>query len=337
MMDIKTLNLLTLIFFVLTSPRHSTAGESIMTRSSNSENIMARQLIDKLYEGIPQEIKGHRVNHAKGIVLSGTFTPTKQAKQISTAPHFATTTPIIVRLSNSTGIPDIEDQNPKASPRGIAIRFKLRNQQITDLIGHSVEGFPVDTPEEFIKFLSIANQASNKPDQFSEYVETHLASKRFFSLLGRTPQSFATTAFYPLHAFKFINKDKTITIGRYIIQPVQGVHYLNEEQAKAKDKNFLSLELRDQLKKAPVQYRLLLQIANPTDDLMHISQPWHGEHKIIDLGRISLTDVLDNQIIADQSLIFDPTRLSSGIESVKDPMFEIRSPAYQLSKIRRTE
>ncbi|ENU94250.1 hypothetical protein F971_00147 [Acinetobacter vivianii] len=30
--------------------------------------------------------------------------------------------------------------------------------------------------------------------------------------------------------------------------------------------------------------------------------------------------------------MFDPTLLISGIENVKDPMFEIRSAAYQMSK-----
>ncbi|ENU94249.1 hypothetical protein F971_00146 [Acinetobacter vivianii] len=86
------------------------------------------------------------------------------------------------------------------------------------------------------------------------------------------------------------------TVGRYIIQPVQGVHYLNEEQKKLKDKNFLFLELHNLLKNESIQYKLLLKVANSKDDLMHISHPWIGRHEIIELGVIRLSHILENQV-----------------------------------------
>lgn len=336
-MKLNKIDFFIVLFSTLLASQYIVAGDSKVAIQSNSNEILSKELVDKLYEGKSKEIQGHRVNHAKGIIISGIFIPSKKAGQISKAIHFSAPTPIIVRLSNSSSIPNIEDQNPKANPRGIAIRFNLQNQQITDLIGHSVEGFPADTPEEFINFLSMANQAANKPEQFADYIENHPASKRFFSLLDQTPQSFATTNFYPLHAFKFINKENAITVGRYIIQPVQGVDYLNEEQKKVKDKNFLFLELHNLLKNESIQYKLLLQVANSKDDLMHISQPWNGRHEVVELGLIRLSHILDNQVNTEKNLMFDPTLLISGIESVKDPMFEIRSAAYQMSKKRRSE
>ncbi|MEN8321212.1 catalase family peroxidase [Acinetobacter junii] len=298
-------------------------------------NHLAKQLVNHLYDGNQPDIKGHRVNHAKGILLTGSFIPSKQARQYSSALHFSQTTPVIVRLSNSTGIPNIEDQNPRASPRGIAIRFLLPEQQHTDLVGHSVEAFPADTPEEFGRFLEIANQANINPKLFNQYIAEHPATQRFFSLLGTTPQSYATTPFYPLHTFKFINDQHKVTIGRYQIQPLLSIHNLSTVEAKQKDKNFLQQELVQHLKTKPVQYKLILQIANSEDNLMHISQPWDGKHQMIELGTLNLTTILNNQSITDQALLFDPTHLTAGIDSVNDPMFVVRSPAYQLSAIRR--
>ncbi|MBD1220605.1 catalase [Acinetobacter seifertii] len=70
---------------------------------------------------------------------------------------------------------------------------------------------------------------------------------------------------------------------------------------------------------------------------MRISQPWLGPHEIIDLGTITLNKVGDDQLKLNQDLAFDPTKLSTGIESVQDSMFAIRSPSYRLSTIRRSQ
>src|ERR1700722_11714164 len=64
---------------------------------------------------------GYRPAHAKGILLSGVFTPAANAQSLSRAPHFIReNTPVSVRFSNSTGIPTIPDNDPNADPRGMA-------------------------------------------------------------------------------------------------------------------------------------------------------------------------------------------------------------------------
>src|SRR4051794_18985409 len=96
---------------------------------------------------------GFRPAHARGVLVSGTFTPTPEAATISTAPHFThPSTPITVRLSNSTGIPLVPDTDPNANPRGFAIRFHLGERVHTDIIGHSTSAFPVRTGDEFLEF-----------------------------------------------------------------------------------------------------------------------------------------------------------------------------------------
>lgn len=69
---------------------------------------------------------GFRPAHAKGIALTGIFTTAAGAQRLTKAPHVArATTPVTVRFSNSTGLPSLPDTAPKASPRGLAIRFHL--------------------------------------------------------------------------------------------------------------------------------------------------------------------------------------------------------------------
>ena len=91
---------------------------------------------------------GFRANHAKGVLVTGSFTPAKAAAALSKAPHFAKTVPVLVRFSNGTGVPTLPDADPNASPHGVAIRFQLAGSNSTDIVSSSSNGFPVATPEK---------------------------------------------------------------------------------------------------------------------------------------------------------------------------------------------
>ena len=51
--------------------------------------------------------KGYRANHAKGVMVEGTFTPNPAAASFSKAPHFAKAVPVLVRFSDTTGVPTL--------------------------------------------------------------------------------------------------------------------------------------------------------------------------------------------------------------------------------------
>jgi catalase len=63
---------------------------------------------------------GFRPAHAKGILLTGVFTPSAEAASLTRASHIRrTSTPVTVRFSNFAGIPTVPDNDPQgASPRG---------------------------------------------------------------------------------------------------------------------------------------------------------------------------------------------------------------------------
>src|SRR6266446_10418253 len=86
---------------------------------------------------------GFRPVHAKGFMYSGTFTPSPGAAKLTRAPHSVRpTTPVTVRFSLAAGIPTVADNDTEASPQSIAVRFHLAEHVHTDIIAHSVDGFP---------------------------------------------------------------------------------------------------------------------------------------------------------------------------------------------------
>src|SRR5580704_16869204 len=120
---------------------------------------------------------GYRIAHAKGIVVTGTFTPSPGATALSRAPHLvAASTPVIVRYSNASGIPTIADNDPTSQIRGLAIRFNLPNGTFTDIVANTRNGFAVGTGEDFAAFLDaiVAQSPTASTRRRSKHSSAHI-------------------------------------------------------------------------------------------------------------------------------------------------------------------
>ena len=120
-------------------------------RNLHNDLPLAEQLLatlDSLFGVHP----GFRPAHAKGLMCSGTFTPSPEAARLTRAPHAARpSTSVTVRYSDSPGLPTAPDNDPQRlrDPRGFAVRFDLADHVHTDIVAHSFNGFPVHTGEQF--------------------------------------------------------------------------------------------------------------------------------------------------------------------------------------------
>ena len=123
--------------------------------AGNYTNLALAEELLRALDALSGLHPGFRPAHAKGLMCSGTFTPSPEAQQLTRAPHASRpSTPVTVRYSNSTGVPTIPDNDSQHSgPRGIGVRFHLADHVHTDIVAHSTNGFPVRTGEEFLEFL----------------------------------------------------------------------------------------------------------------------------------------------------------------------------------------
>jgi catalase len=192
---------------------------------------------------------GFRPAHAKGALLTGTFSPAPSAAALTHAPHIQReSTPVTVRFSNSTGLPLIPDNNPNANPKGIAIRFHLGERAHTDIIAHSTDGFPARTGAEFLEFLRAAassDPSKPSPSPIEVYLGSHPEALAFVQAPKPAPSSFARETYFGITAMRFKNKDGVAHYGRYRIVPAAGNHHLSEAEVAARGVNFLFDELRE--------------------------------------------------------------------------------------------
>jgi catalase len=283
---------------------------------------------------------GCRPVHAKGAMCSGTFTPSAEAVRLTRAPHATRpSTPVVVRFSDFAGVPTVPDNDPNAaSPRGIAIRFSLGEHVHTDIIGHSVDGFPTRTGGEFLEFIrALASSGPNtpKPTPLDTFLAAHPRARQFAETPKPIPSSFATESYFAVTAFRFTNSQGLSRYGRFRVRPEAGNGYLSAAEAARRSANFLFEELARRLAQGPVKFDVVVQMAADKDDVNDSTITWPNTRQELEFGTITLTKLLDDADPEIRKIIFDPIPRVDGIDPSDDPLIEVRSALYLLSGRRR--
>jgi catalase len=294
-------------------------------------------VLDKLAGGVHP---GFRPVHAKGMMYSGTFTPSPDAAQLTRAPHAARpSTPVTVRFSLSAGVPSVADNDPQgASPLAMAVRFHLADHAHTDIIAHSHNGFPTRTPEEFLEFLRAAaasGPGAPMPPPIAAFLAAHPKAKAFVEAPKPLPTSYARQAYFAVTAFKFTNAAGQGRFGRFRIRPEAGVELLTPEQAATKTADFLAAELSERLARGPAGFRVLVQLAEAGDDVADSTALWPESRPLVEFGALAVRERVDELAPERRKIIFDPLPRVDGIDSAGDPLTAVRSEIYLLSGRRR--
>jgi catalase len=311
-----------------------------MSESAASPDVVT-QLVETM-RALAGSHPGFRPVHAKGIVCSGTFRGAPAARGVSRAPHLqGQAVPTVLRFSNSNGDPNIHDGIPSA--RALAVKFELPDGKKADILGLHIEGFLVRTPAEFLAFLSaqLPDPANGKPspDGVPRFLASHPATGAFIERLTKKPipASYGQACYYSEHAFKFTAANGTSRFGRYRWVPEAGEAYLSPDDASKRSANFLREELESRLKKGPVSFRLVLQLAGESDPTDDATALWPADRPLVELGRLEVTQISPTSAADERRLVFDPTNITDGIDLSGDPILLARSAAYSVSYNHRSK
>jgi catalase len=280
---------------------------------------------------------GHRAAHAKGTLCEGTFTPTPQAAELSSAAHFQEPVRVTVRLSNGSGNPGAPD-GERTEGRGMAIKFYLPDGSTTDIVSITIPVFFVRDPNDFVEFVRARkpDPETGQPDMekigafLGEHPETGAALQLILPSM-MPPRSYATCAFNSLHAFRL--GERWV---RYRIEPEAGEESIPEDELGGLEDHYLQTEIRARLEQGPVRFTLYARLGedgDPTDDP---TVPWPDERERVELGTIELTGLDTSREKDGDVLVFDPTRVTDGIELSEDRILNFRPDAYAVSVFRRT-
>jgi catalase len=280
---------------------------------------------------------GYRALHAKGKLYRGTFTATDEAAEFCRAAHLnGSVVPALIRFSSGSGNPTQPDNAPGV--RGMAVKFTLPDGSTTDVSTQTAKLFPASTPDGFVALLRALRPGIVAPLRLAGYVATH---PRFLTALpvvrdaNKVPASYGTVEYHGLHAFRWIAADGSARFVRYHLLPDAGEEFLPPRVAAEKSADFLIEELDQRLTSQPVRFSYQLQIAADGDSTVDPSRPWRSTQTVT-VGTLDITGIDTEREHGGDIVVFDPMRVTDGIEPSNDPVLRFRTLAYSASVKLRT-
>jgi catalase len=306
-----------------------------------STDDLARQAVDAVC-AISGDHPGFRAVHAKGTLCAATFTPSADASRLSKAAHFGgDAVRAHVRFSNGSGNPNAPDFEPREG-RGMATKFYLHDGTTTDVVAINLPAFFVKTVDGFLDFCRarVPDPSTGEPDPaaIGAFLEQHPeALTAGAAVLAATPpESYLRCAYNSLHAYRFVDDAGGGRYVRYRWEPEAGEASLSAEEAEARGPDYLQDDLATRFVAGPAVFTLSVQIAGDGDAVDDPTVPWPDDRLRVRLGRLEVTGLAYDREQGDDVLVFDPTRVTDGIELSADPILLFRTRAYAESVLRRS-
>jgi catalase len=302
---------------------------------------LEEQIVDAIQD-VGGRHEGHRAVHAKGTLCAATFTPTPEAAEICRAAHFAGG-PVRAHVRFSNGSGDPRGRDAAQDGRGIGVKLYLDDGTTTDIVGISRRQFFVRTPEDFLEFTRARkpDPETGEPDmeKLGAFLGAHPEAGPAVQeqLLSKPPVSYATTEFNGLHAFRYTAPDGTRRWVRWHLEPSAGVQVVEDDEAAAAlDRDYLQHEIAERLAGGPVVFDLVVAVARDGDPIDDPTLAWPDDRETVELGRLEVTGLAADRERDGDVLVFDPMRVTDGIEPSADPILHARADVYAESVFRRS-
>ena len=276
---------------------------------------------------------GFRRNHAKGVGVTGFFESNGQGTRLSKARVFRPgRVPVIGRFSFGGGDPYVADA-PDAV-RGLGLLFWLPDGEEWRTAMVNLPVFPVNTPQAFYELLvaSEPDPQTHKPDpkKMEAFLARHPGTVQAFGIIGRhpVPSGFENTKFNSLNAFRFVDPAGTSIPVRWSMVPVEPFAAANAIAPTQGNKNYLFDALIASIHRHPLEWRLVITVAEPGDVTDDASIPWPDAREQVDVGTLTLDSVESDDTSPARDINFDPLVLPAGMAPSDDPLLSARSAVY---------
>lgn len=283
---------------------------------------------------------GERRNHIKGTCALGEFVGNKEAARYSRSALFSgKAVPVVARFSVAGGNPKVPDTAKNA--RGMALEFRLPQGAIQHITMINTPVFGAATPQTFFDSVIATrpDPATGKPDpaKVKAFLASHpdAVAQAEFLQKNNPPVSFANSAYFGIHTFRFIDAEGKTTLVRWKFVPQDGEKRLSDEQMKTAGNDFLQRALVDRVKQGPVRWDMMVTIGEPGDAVDNPTVAWPQERRKFKAGTLTFKSATPQKGAECEPINYDPLVMADGIAPTEDPVLKFRSPAYAVSVAKR--
>jgi catalase len=111
---------------------------------------------------------------------------------------------------------------------------------------------------------------------------------------------------------------------------------LKRSEARSRGADYLRAEITERLARGPVRFTLEVQIAGAGDDPHDPTARWAKDRERVTAGALEISGEAPDGPPGGEPFVFDPMRLTDGIEPSNDPILRYRPGAYSESVERRS-
>jgi catalase len=182
-------------------------------------------------------------------------------------------------------------------------------------------------PKTFLDNLlaSKPDPATGKPDPaaLKAFAATHPESAGMTKFYAdhNPPPSYANSAFFGIHTFKFIDKNNKTTLVKWRFIPEDGEKELTNAELTSMPRDFLEKALIDRAKQGPVKWDMWVPVGR----------------KEFKAGTLTFTSATPQEGAECKNINYDPLVMSDGIAPTDDPVLLFRSPSYAVSFVKRLQ
>jgi catalase len=298
--------------------------------------ITPEEMVDGINERYGRH-PGHRALHAKGTFCRGTFRATPRAAELTRAVHMqAAPVEVTARVSNGSGNPKVPDYAPDV--RGLAVSFLLPDGSRTDILSQTAPRFPVRSTDAFLDLVRAGDTGPAGLWKLPLFLARHpraLPSLPRNLAALKPPASYASRRYYAIHAYKWVAADGSERWVRYTWLPEAAEKDLSMREARKRGRDYLREEIAKRIARGPVRFDLQLQIAGAGDSPHDPAEAWPQDRETVIAGTLELTALAPETEAGGEIFVFDPVRVTDGIELCDDPILRYRPAAYSVSVERR--
>ncbi|HEX8962163.1 MAG TPA: catalase family peroxidase, partial [Rhodocyclaceae bacterium] len=286
------------------------AGGAAVAAFAAGEQVTAPQVIDGFEKNFGVH-PGERRNHTKGTCARGEFVGTREAAAYSRSALFSgKPVPVVARFSVAGGNPNIADTAKNA--RGMALEFRLPGGALQHITMINTPMFGAATPQTFFDNIVATrpDPKTGKPDpaKVKAFLASHpdAVAQSEFLQKNNPPPSWANSAYFGIHTFKFIGKDGKTTLVRWEFVPEDGEKRLTDAQMKTASHDFLEKALIDRTRQGPVRWDMMVTVGQPGDPEDNPPLMWPQGRKQFKAGTLSIASAMPQKGAECEPINYDP-------------------------------
>jgi len=266
---------------------------------------------------------------SKCICATGEFKGTSVASALSRSALFTqVSVPVVARFSATRNSRDV---------REMELEFRLSGGSLQHMAMLNTPLFVTADPVTFGEMIVAVkpDPYTGRPDsqRLHEFLAAHpnAFAQANFGTATASPSSYASAAYFSIHAFRFIDAEGRTHFVRWTFFPQDGKKTMSPAEAARTAQDAIEERFVERLARSPVRWDMVVYVGESADTTDNASIAWPEDRMHFEAGTLTITRAMHESAAECGKMHFDPLIVADGIAPTDDPVLLFRSPSYGLA------